>query len=45
MDDFNPHNIDWEKVLDVQGGESVDSYVEDLSVPDCFFSDIVGGDK
>jgi|TARA_B100001939_G_C16928027_1_gene612641 hypothetical protein len=38
MDDFNPHNIDWEKVLDVQGGESVDSYVEDLSVPDCFFS-------
>ena len=38
MDDFNPHNIDWAKVLDVQGGESVDSYVEDLSVPDCFFS-------
>ena len=38
MDDFNPHNIDGEKVLDVQGGESVDSYVEDLSVPDCFFS-------
>ena len=38
MDDFNPHNIDWEKVLDVQGGETVDSYVEDLSVPDCFFS-------
>ena len=31
MDDFNPHNIDWEKVLDVQGGETVDAYVEDLS--------------
>ena len=23
MEDFNPHNIDWEKVLDVQGGELV----------------------
>jgi len=38
MDDFIPQNIDWEKVLDVQGGETVDAYVEDLSVPDCFFS-------
>lgn len=38
MEDFSPHNIDWEKVLDIQGSESVDSYVEDLSVPDCFFS-------
>ena len=38
MDDFNPHNIDWEKVLDVQGNESIDAYVEDLSVPGCFFS-------
>ena len=23
MDDFNPHNIDWEKGLDVQGNESI----------------------
>lgn len=38
MDDFNPHNIDWEKVLDVQGNESVEAYIEDLSVPDRFFS-------
>jgi hypothetical protein len=38
MDDFIPQNIDWEKILDLQGCESVDSYVEDLSVPDCFFS-------
>lgn len=38
MEDFSPHNIDWEKVLDIQGSESVESYVEDLSVPDCFFS-------
>jgi len=34
MEDFNPHNIDWEKVLDIQGAESVVSYVEDLSTPD-----------
>ena len=32
MDDFNPHEIDWEKVLDIQGDESIKSYVEDLSV-------------
>jgi predicted component of type VI protein secretion system len=34
MDDFNPHNIDWEKVLDVQGNENVIAYIEDLSTPD-----------
>ena len=34
MDDFNPHQIDWEKVLDVQGGEKISAYVEDLSTPD-----------
>ncbi len=38
LDDFNPHNLDWEKVLDIQGGEKVSVYVEDLSVPDHFFS-------
>ena len=38
MEDFNPHNIDFEKLLDIQGGESVESYVEDLSVPDYYFS-------
>jgi hypothetical protein len=38
MDDFNPHNLDWSKLMDLEGGESVDAYVEDLSVPDCFFS-------
>jgi len=34
MDDFNPHQIDWEKVLDVQGSETISAYVEDLSTPD-----------
>jgi|TARA_X000001382_G_scaffold41810_2_gene28102 predicted component of type VI protein secretion system len=34
MEDFNPHNIDWEKVLDIQGSENIITYVEDLSTPD-----------
>ena len=32
--DFNPHNLDWEKVLDIQGNEKVTAYIEDLSTPD-----------
>lgn len=32
--DFNPHNIDWDKTLDIQGNESVSAYIEDLSTPD-----------
>lgn len=34
LEDFNPHQINWEKVLDLGGNESVDSYIEDLSTPD-----------
>ena len=34
MDDFNPHQIDWEKVFDAQGREKIRAYVEDLSTPD-----------
>ena len=34
LDDFQPHNIDWEKLLDDQGTESVTAYVEHLSAPD-----------
>lgn len=34
MDDFNPHQIDWEELFELQGSERViDSYVEDLSKP------------
>lgn len=33
LSDFNPHEIDWAKLLDIQGNETVDTYVEDLSVP------------
>ena len=33
LSDFNPHEIDWAKLLDIQGRETVDTYVEDLSMP------------
>ena len=33
LGDFNPHEIDWQKLLDIQGTESLDTYVEDLSTP------------
>jgi len=32
--DMNPHQIQWDKVLQLEPSESVESYVEDLSVPD-----------
>ena len=31
--DFNPHQINWEDLFDLQGNESCDSYIEDLSSP------------
>ena len=34
MEDFDPHQIDWENLFELEGTERViDSYVEDLSVP------------
>jgi hypothetical protein len=34
MDDFDPHQINWEDLFELQGSERViDSYVEDLSKP------------
>jgi|TARA_B100000530_G_scaffold234946_1_gene152465 predicted component of type VI protein secretion system len=33
LDDFNPHQINWDKVLDMQDNESVESVIEDLSIP------------
>ena len=34
MEDFNPLNIDWENLFELEGNEQViDSYVEDLSNP------------
>ena len=34
MGDFDPHQIDWEELFDLQGSEHCESYVEDLSNPD-----------
>ena len=34
MDDFDPHQISWEDLFEIEGSERlIDSYVEDLSVP------------
>ena len=45
MDDFNPHNIDWEKVLDVQGGETVDAMWRIYLYQTVSSPDIIGSDK
>jgi len=34
MEDFDPHQINWEDMFELEGSERViDSYVEDLSMP------------
>tara|TARA_Y100001970_G_C13568190_1_gene524883 strand:+ start:240 stop:413 length:174 start_codon:yes stop_codon:yes gene_type:complete len=33
LDDFNPRQIAWDKVLQLEGDESVVSYIEDVSNP------------
>ena len=32
--DFDPHQMDWEKLFKLEPAERVSAYVEDLSVPD-----------
>ena len=32
-DEFNPQQIDWRKVLELEGNESVQCYTESLSIP------------
>jgi hypothetical protein len=32
--DFDPHQIDWEKLFQLEPAENVEAYVEDLSRPD-----------
>lgn len=34
LEDFDPHQIDWEKNLDLQSNEKVSVYIENLSCPD-----------
>ena len=33
QDDFNPHQIDWRKVLQLEPDESIESVTEDMSNP------------
>ncbi len=33
QDDFNPHQIDWRKVLQLESDEHVESVTEDMSNP------------
>jgi hypothetical protein len=37
-DEFDPHQIEWADILELEGGERADAYVENLSVPDHYFS-------
>ena len=32
--DFDPHQVDWEKLFKLEPAENVSAYVEDLSCPD-----------
>ena len=34
LDDFNPHDIDWNKLFKLEGSENCEAYVESLSLPD-----------
>lgn len=34
FEDFNPHQIDWSKIFELEPAERVESYVEDLNTPD-----------
>ena len=34
LDDFNPRQINWEKVFELQENESVQSYIEELDIVD-----------
>ena len=33
FDDFNPHEIAWDKVFKLEDDEAVESYIEDMSNP------------
>ena len=33
LNDFNPHDISWEKVFELQDNECCKSIIEDLSIP------------
>ena len=36
LGDFNPHQVNWDKVFALDDNESVEAYVEELSTPDAW---------
>ena len=38
LDDFNPRQIDWRKVLQIEENESVDCYIEDVDLPLSYYN-------
>ena len=38
LDDFNPRQIDWMKVLQIEENESVDCYIEDVDLPLSYYN-------
>ena len=34
LNDFDPRNINWDRLFKLEGSERCDAYVEDLSTPD-----------
>jgi len=34
LGDFDPNNINWERLFELEGSEKCDAYVESLSTPD-----------
>ena len=38
LDDFNPRQIDWRKVLQIEDNESVDCYIEDVDLPLSYYN-------
>ena len=36
LSDFNPRDIVWDKVFQIQDNEQIDVYIEDLSIPDSY---------
>ena len=37
MSDFDPHQLNWEDIFDLEGSEYCEAYVEDLSTPDSWW--------
>ena len=38
QDDFNPRQIDWRKVLEIQEDESCECYIEDVDLPLSYYN-------